>query len=75
MKGYTPTAREKDLIFVLAYPQITFSVSERVLINQERAQIMAGNYTYQQTPALEQKIQTSLADIKRTNWQFNNTDK
>lgn len=40
-----------------------FTVMERMMINQERGRLLAGNHSWEQEPMLELKIRKTLADI------------
>jgi hypothetical protein len=78
MKHYLPPARLVNLGFVLQYDKEVFKCelkeenfltwNERLLINRERARIMAEDPTYRQSEELESKISQILQEIKKNNW-------
>lgn len=74
MKYFKPTQRLVELGLVLQYDSQETAIFnkdgfEREMINQERANILQGNFDYWQTPNLEQKIKSTIQEIKQTNWQ------
>lgn len=78
MKNYLPPPRLIDLGLVLQYDKEIFKCelkeesfltwNERLLINRERARIMAKDNSYWQDDLLESKIRHILQEIKRKNW-------
>lgn len=78
MKPYTPPRRLVELGLVLQYDSEFFKCClkeerffkwiERLLINRERARIMAGDNSYKQTEVLESKIKDVLKVIQEKNW-------
>jgi hypothetical protein len=73
MKKYIPPKRLVELGLVLQYdteqkPTFNTNDFEREMINQERAKLFAGDYSYMQTEKLENKIQTILLEIQKQNW-------
>lgn len=75
MKNYHPSPRENILVAVLQFDtesqekgsSFYFTTYQRILINQERAAIMAGS-EYHQNSLLESKIAFVFELIKTTNW-------
>ncbi|QSW90733.1 hypothetical protein J0383_07955 [Flavobacterium endoglycinae] len=78
MKIYLPPPRLVDLGLVLQYDKEVFKCelkeenfltwNERLLINRERARIMANDHSYKQDIVLEYKILNILLIIKQTHW-------
>lgn len=78
MKYYLPPIRLVNLGLVLQYDKEVFKCelkeenfltwNERLLINRERARIMAKDNSYRQDTILETKIDQILLDIKKNNW-------
>ncbi|MEO6176806.1 MAG: hypothetical protein ABIP27_16765 [Flavobacterium circumlabens] len=78
MKLYLPPHRLVNLGLVLQYDKEVFKCelkeenfltwNDRLLINRERARIMAKDDSYRQDSALENKIDQILQEIKKKNW-------
>lgn len=76
MKIYNPSNRQVALGLVLQYDSESqeigklkyFTTGQRIVINQERAAIMAG-LDYTQNEPLEDKIQFVISQIVSTRWQ------
>lgn len=78
MKNYLPPPRLVDLGLVLQYDKEVFKCelkeesfltwNDRLLINRERARIMANDNSYKQDDFLEYKILNILLLIKQSNW-------
>lgn len=78
MKLYSPPPRLIDLGLVLQYDKEVFKCelkeesfltwNDRLLINRERARIMANDFSYWQDDSLEVKITQILFEIKQRNW-------
>lgn len=67
MKFFYPKQRLHQLGMVLKYDSIhnpILKVAERILINQERSQLMKDDESYKQNSVLEFKIRKALYDIK-----------
>lgn len=77
-KLYLPPPRLVNLGLVLQYDKEVFKCelkeenfltwNERLLINRERARIMAKDNSYRQDDELETKINQILQKIKKNNW-------
>ena len=82
MKKYQPTKRLVALGKVLQYDNKVFKCElkeerffkwiERLLINRERARIMAKDNSYRQTEVLEEKIEAVLKAIDESGWKPEN---
>ncbi len=82
MKKYQPTKRLVALGIVLQYDNQVFKCElkeerffkwiERLLINRERARIMAKDNSYRQTEVLENKIKAVLKAIDESGWKPEN---
>lgn len=78
MKYYLPPIRLVNLGLVLQYDKEVFKCelkeenfltwNERLLINRERARIMAKDNSYRQDTILETKIDQILLEIDKNNW-------
>lgn len=78
MKLYLPPPRLVNLGLVLQYDKEVFKCelkeesfltwNDRLLINRERARIMAKDESYKQETSLETKIDHILLEIKKNNW-------
>lgn len=78
MKFYLPPPRLVNLGLVLQYDKEVFKCelkeesfltwNDRLLINRERARIMAKDDSYKQETLLENKIDQILLEIKKNNW-------
>ncbi len=79
MRQLQPPKRLVELGLVLQYDKEVFKCelkeenfltwNDRLLINRERARIMAKDDTYRQSDALENKITHILREILMNNWQ------
>ena len=78
MKHYVPPIRLVNLGLVLQYDKEVFKCelkeesfltwNDRLLINRERARIMAKDDSYRQETSLETKIYQILLEIDKNNW-------
>ena len=78
MKFYLPPPRLVNLGLVLQYDKEVFKCElkeesfltwdDRLLINRERARIMAKDDSYRQETSLETKIYQILLEIDKNNW-------
>jgi len=76
MKIYTPPHRLIALGLVLQYDSERqeiglmpiLSIGHRILINQERARIMSGDFDYLQPIDFEDKIESILIEIRKQKW-------
>ena len=78
-KIYNPPARLVELGLVLQYDKEVFKCelkeetfltwNERLLINRERARLMANDNSYRQSDTIEDKIKTVLREITMNNWE------
>lgn len=78
MKFYLPPPRLVNLGLVLQYDKEVFKCelkeenfltwNDRLLINRERARIMAKDDSYRQDNSLETKIHQILLEIDKNNW-------
>lgn len=78
MKLYLPPPRLVNLGLVLQYDKEVFKCelkeqnfltwNDRLLINRERARIMAKDDSYRQETSLENKIAQILLEMTKNNW-------